>query len=68
MIRMIFASFVLMKSAPSSASAADAATILMMAHVTAMLPLRKMGLPFLACFRERNNYLLCFYLALLIGS
>ena len=36
---MILASWVLMKSAPNSASAADAATSFSMVHVMAMLPL-----------------------------
>ena len=42
--RSIFASRALRKSAPSSASAADAATSFRMAHVMCMLPLRRMGL------------------------
>ena len=43
--RTILASFVLRNNAPSSASAAEDATSLIMAHVTAMLPLCHIGPP-----------------------
>ena len=43
--RMIHASWVLIKSVPNSASAADAATIFSMVHVMAMLPLSLIFFP-----------------------
>ena len=43
MIRMIFASCALRKRAPSSASAADAATILRIVQLTRMAPFNQIG-------------------------
>ena len=52
---MIHASWVLMKSAPNSASAADAATSFIMVHVMAMLPLSLIFSP-LRGMLPRNKY------------
>ena len=53
--RMIHASWVLMKNAPNSASAADAATSFSMVHVMAMLPLSLVFSP-LRGMLPRNKY------------
>ena len=51
---MIFASFALTNSAPSSASAADAAADFKIAYVTGTLPLSLIGFPFVGMLPRKK--------------